>query len=116
LIGDGVFLYRSVFAGSIVWMGTGAITVPSTWDTTDLGSGCAPPSGLPIRGFDLSNGQAAARLDEAAAVVLQTALPAAFNQWGYLFNAAVILYPRTLGAFAADRAEYVVLLNAGWLE
>jgi hypothetical protein len=49
-------------------------------------------------------------------VVLATALPAAFRKWGDLFDVVVLLYPRTLGTFDPAAAEYVVLVNAGWLE
>jgi hypothetical protein len=106
----------TVFAGSIVWMGTGDIIVPSTWDTSDLGSGCAPLPRPSIRGFNLGSSEAGASFDEAADVVLQTALPAAFWQWGYVFDVVVLLYPRSVGAFVPEKAEYIVLVNAGWLE
>jgi hypothetical protein len=108
---------RTVFAGSIVWMGTGEILLPTTWDASDLGSGCGPsPHGFTTRGFNLAGGEATPRFDEAADVALATALPAAFSQWGSLLDVVVLLYPRTVGAFDPTKAEYVVLLNAGWLE
>ncbi|MBN2575702.1 MAG: hypothetical protein JXP73_14140 [Deltaproteobacteria bacterium] len=106
----------TVFAGSIVWMGTGKITVPATWDTSDLGPGCGQPAGWSARGFDLSGGEAADRMREAADVVLATALPSAFSRWGGLLDVVVLLYPRSVGVFDPATAEYVVLLNAGWLE
>jgi hypothetical protein len=53
---------------------------------------------------------------EAADVVLATALPSAFARWGSLLDVVVLLYPRSVGAFDPSTAEYIVLLNAGWLE
>jgi hypothetical protein len=106
----------TVFAGSIVWAGTGSIMLPSAWSTSDLGSRCTPPDSLPVRGFDLIGGQAPAQTNQAAAVVLATALPSAFTSWGSLFDVVVLLYPRSVGDFDPRTAEYVVLLNAGWLE
>ena len=55
-------------------------------------------------------------MTEAAYAVLDTALPAAFWQWGYVFDIMVLLYPRSVGAFNPTTAEYIVLLNAGYLE
>jgi hypothetical protein len=106
----------TVFAGSIVWQGTGYVTVPSTWSMSDLGSGCAHRARPLVRGFDLSQEGATARFDEAADVVLGTALPSAFEHWGYIFDVVVLLYPRTVGGFDPATAEYIVLVNAGWLE
>jgi hypothetical protein len=106
----------TVFAGSIVWMGTGKIMVPAAWDTSDLGPGCGQPMGWSARGFDLSGGQATDHMMEAADVVLATALPSAFARWGSLLDVVVLLYPRSVGAFDPSTAEYIVLLNAGWLE
>ena len=108
---------RTVFAGSIVWMGTGDILLPTTWDASDLGGGCGPPPhAFTARGFNLAGGETELRFAAAADVVVATALPAAFLQWGSLLDVVVLLYPRTLGVFDPTKAEYVVLLNAGWLE
>lgn len=35
---------------------------------------------------------------------------------GYVFGATVLRYPRTVGAFDPTTAEWIVLLNGGWLE
>lgn len=106
----------AVFVGSIVSAGRGDITIPSRWYTSDLGSGCASPASVPVRSFDLSGGQATARMREAADTVLGTALPSAFGQWGHVFDVVVLLYPRAVGMFDPSHAEYIVLVNAGWLE
>ena len=57
-----------------------------------------------------------ADVDAALAVVWQTALPEGLWQGGYVFDAAVLLYPRTVGAFDPATAEWVALVNSGWLE
>ena len=110
----------TVFAGTTYWAGTGEILFPSAWDTSDLGSGCSRPDWLDatirVRSLDLSEGQATAQMTQAAAVVIATAIPPAFEYWGYVFDAVVLLYPRTIGAFDPSKAEYIVLLNGGWLE
>ena len=51
-----------------------------------------------------------------ANVVLATALPSAFAQWGSIFDIVVLSYPRTIGNFEPGTAEYIALVNAGWLE
>jgi hypothetical protein len=106
----------TVFAGSIVWAGMGDIMLPAAWDETDLGSGCASPTGVTVRGFDLASGRATESVTAPANVVLATALPSAFAQWGSIFDIVVLSYPRTIGNFDPSTAEYIVLVNAGWLE
>ena len=108
----------TVFGGSTVWAGKGDINYPKDWNLIDLGSGCPPRERRPARGFDLGQGQplAQAKVDAAVDVVWQTALPAALMQWGYVFDVLVLLYPRSVGAFDPATAEYVVIVNAGWLE
>jgi len=106
----------TVFAGSIVWAGTGNLMVPDRWNTTALGRGCAPVT-VPIRGFDLRSGAPLAtdQSNAAARVVLESALPPAMTKFGGVFDAIVLLYPRTVGSFDPKRAEYIVLLNGGAL-
>ena len=88
-----------------------------TWDKSDLGSGCGPLTALAaVRGFNLVGSEATPRFPAAADVVFATALPAAFSRWGSVLDVVILLYPRTLGAFNPSKAEYVVLLNGGWLE
>jgi hypothetical protein len=106
----------TVFAGSIVWSGTGTLLVPSQWNTSDLGSGC-PSVMFPVRGFDLRSGTEFKNGEYRAAVdvVFGTAIPSAMAKLGGVFEAVVLLYPRTVGAFDPTHAEYIVLLNGGAL-
>ena len=104
-----------------MWAGKGDITYPATWrPAADLGLGCGP-SGIavpPARGFDLGSGQplTAAQVSAAIAPVWQTALPAGLAQGSYFFDAMVLLYPRTVGVFDPAAAEWIVLVDTGWLE
>lgn len=106
----------TVFAGSIVWAGTGTLLVPSAWSTSELGTGC-PSVMFPSRGFDLSSGTEFKNGEYRAAVdvVFGTAIPAAMAKLGGVFEAVVLLYPRTVGVLDPKRAEYIVLLNGGAL-
>jgi hypothetical protein len=110
----------TVFGASIIWMGTGKITHPKTWRAaSQLGSGCPAAGGIPkSQGYDLVQGGALqkADVDKAVAVVLKTAVPAAFWKGGYVFDAVVLRYPRSVGAFNPKTAEWIVLVNGGWLE
>ncbi|MBI2898246.1 MAG: hypothetical protein HYY06_32145 [Deltaproteobacteria bacterium] len=111
----------SVFGGSIIWMGTGEITYPEAWaDADELGEGCADPDEDlgPIRGYDLVGGGDLAQEDAQAAseVVRATVVPGAMWQTGYVFATVVLRYPRSVGAFDPSTAEWIVLVNGGWLE
>jgi hypothetical protein len=110
----------SVFGGSIIWMGTGQITYPKTWrDPDELGSGCPEiKTDKPVKGYDLSMEVSPSEdtYKNAAKVVFKTALPEAIYYGGYLFDVTVLLYPRTVGMFYPGNAEWIVLLNSGWLE
>lgn len=110
----------TVFGGSIVWDGAGDLTWPMAWEEpASLASDCDPEGGIPTqRGLDLRTGEVLADGDVAAAVdvVAQTALLDAFWAGGYAFDAVVLLYPRSVGAFDPATAEWVVLLNGGWLD
>ena len=110
----------TVFGGSIIWMGTGQITHPKTWRAVGpLGANCPPAGGVPkSQGYDLVNGAALAQtdVDKAVAVVLKTAIPGAMWKGGYVFDAVVLRYPRSVGAFDPTSAEWIVLVNGGWLE
>lgn len=109
-----------VFGGSIAWRGQGHISYPRSWNRADeLGAGCpAVGERKPARGYDLRDGDALPEADvrSALAVIEQTALPGAFWKGGYVFGSVVLLYPRTIGAFIPANAEWIVLLNGGWLE
>lgn len=110
----------SVFGGSIVWLGTGEITYPKTWrPAQDLASGCpAVGAPRPLAGYDLATGSKATTAEIAAAhaEVAQTAVPAAFWGGGYLFDVVVLKYARGVGAFDPNTAEWIVIVNGGWLE
>jgi len=103
----------TVFAGSIVWSGTGEAAYPKDWSSTDLGTECyaeEPP--IPVRGFDLSENGKLANAAQIAEPVLRSALIPAFKaKGGHAETALVLLYPRTVGAFDPTVAEYVVLVN-----
>lgn len=102
----------ATFAASIVWAGEGEILYPKDFDTADLGRGCATPASIPVRGIDLTGGQAQPRFEEAVDLVLSTALPAATRRYGESENAVVLIYPRTVGDFVPATTEYIVLLNS----
>jgi hypothetical protein len=104
----------TVFAGSIVWSGTGTLLVPAQWSSSELGRGCSSPM-FPIRAFDLRSGSAFTSGDWSAAarVVFESALPSALVKLGGVFDSVLLLYPRTVGEFDPKKAEYVMLINGG---
>jgi|GEM_PF-1162477 len=110
----------AVFGGGIVWDGTGDITWPTSWSpASDLGEGCPASGGFgTTRGFDLVNGADldADAVSAALAAVADTALPAAIWHGGYAFDAVVLRYPRSVGVFDPASAEWIVLVNGGWLD
>lgn len=111
----------TLFGGAIIWDGAGEITYPQEWRSPEsLGEDCEPIEGGPIfRTFDLVGGQA--RLDpelvkELIERVRHTPLAEGFSRSGYVFDAAVLSYPRSVGSFDPSTAEWIVIVNAGWLE
>jgi hypothetical protein len=111
----------AVFGGSIIWMGGGAITHPTEWrEPASLGFGCASSGpGFPsARGFDLNAGSALSQneIDQALGVVWSSALPVGLSMVHSVFDAVVLLYPPSVGVLDPSVAEYVVLVNSGWLE
>lgn len=113
----------AIFGASIVWSGTGEITLPATWrPSAELGLGCTaiavdPPP--PSTSVDLAQGQAAvapAAFAAALAQSEQTAVASGLLAAHYIFERMVLLYPRTVGAFDPARAEWIVILESGWLE
>ncbi len=110
----------TVFGASIIWSGAGDINYPETWrDAGGLASGCLPSGGISSRdGWDLRGGSALPESDVNAAIgtVLATAVPGAYWSVGYVFHGTVLLYPRSVGVFQPETAEWVVLVHGGWLE
>ncbi len=112
----------SVFGGSVVWMGQGDVSYPVTWrDAASLGPDCIPAVNAlppPARGFDLRDGTTLDAKDVEAPLdqAWVTALPDGLLSVGHVFDAAVLLYPRTLGDFDPSTAEWVVSIQSGWLE
>jgi hypothetical protein len=110
----------ALFGGSIVWDGAGDITYPTTWrPAAELASGCAHSGGAGVAlGYDLVFGGplSSPEVDAAVAVVADTALMQAFWGGGYVFTTVVLRYPRSVGFFDPNTAEWVVILSGGWLE
>jgi hypothetical protein len=112
---------KTVFGGSTVWSGTGDIIYPPTWrPAAQIGLGCATANlrGRKGVGWDLGRGKALspAEVNAALAPVWQTGLVAGMWRNNYVFDTVVLLYPRTFGVFDPERAEWIVLVNGGWLE
>jgi len=111
----------SVFGGSIIWMGTGDITYPDDWrPASDLGQDCPRyPTLPPAVGYRIAESSEALSAGEVSAaldVVWDTALPEGMWTSNYIFDAVVLLYARSVGAFDPSTAEWIVLVNGGWLE
>ncbi len=112
---------KTVFGGSIVWMGAGEISYPTDWRGGDeLAPGC--PSDTGITGsnhYDLVDGTTLSAEDAAAAInaLKNTALPAAMArvEGMYTGRVVVIRYPRTVGAFDPSTAEWIILLKGHML-
>jgi hypothetical protein len=110
-----VYTGLTVFAGGIVWAGTGEIEFPSGWSlATELGS-CAPPDLVPTPSVVGPATATFAPMDPTLRV-WSTALPRALSlQDASLLNVAVMLYPRTVGAFDPTTSEYIVFVNWDWV-
>jgi hypothetical protein len=118
----------TVFGASIVWAGKGDIEFPTSWrDPAELGPGCpgmyrsrlGPGPGYDLCGintgpepFTLAESDIEAALD----VLHDTGLPDAVWYGGYVFGSVVLCYPRKVGVFDPGSAEWIVLVNGGWLE
>ena len=50
------------------------------------------------------------------AAVADTAVPAAFWADGCLFDIVVLRYPRNVGVFDPSSAQWIVVVNGGWLD
>lgn len=123
VIGTGV--RQAVFGGGIVWAGRGDITYPLGFrGPGELVTNCIPPATWRdpsfgrITSYDL--GSAGGALPDSTvgfvlAQVARTPVFAAAWAGGYVFETAVLLYPRTVGGLEPASAEYVVLIASGWL-
>ncbi len=111
----------SVFGASIVWMGRGDISYPTSWQPAgELGSGCIQHIDAPVpaaRGFNLDSTKSlsSSELDPVVHEVWSTALPEALHGAGTVLDAMVLLYPRSEGAFQPESAEWVVMINSSGL-
>lgn len=99
---------------------SGDFDATKPWSTTDLGSDCTTATMPPWRGVDLrATGTTAPQFEQAANVVLASALPESFARWGSLQDVLVVAFPGqgpTAGPRASgppSSAEYIVLLNGG---
>lgn len=113
-------LGRMVFAASVVWAGRGDIRFPAEWrDPSELGDGCGRGGGIPrAHGYNLGAGTdlEAATVDRVIGAVARTALPAALAQGGSVFDAVVLPYERSSGGLVDEVAEWIVVVNGGWME
>lgn len=94
----------------------GPIVAPASWSETDLGVGCATPTQVPVRTFDLReplpNPKAPPKsAEDAVNAVLSTALPAGLAALGGAKNVVALLFPQWRYG-EGHRLEYVVLVNA----
>jgi hypothetical protein len=106
----------ATFSASFYWMGGEGVTYPKAWSTGDLGRGCNTPKPRNTQMVNLSARVTDVNMLEAASVVLSTALPTAFQSWGSTLGTTVLLYPLTRGSFDPEKAEFIVLLDGGWLD
>jgi hypothetical protein len=107
----------TLFGGTFIWQGYGDITYPTGWrDPGELGSACAAQA-VPAsaRGYNLVVGEdlAADKIDAALADIADTALPDALALRGELRGAIILEYPRKLGLYEGQTAEWIVILNGG---
>jgi hypothetical protein len=108
----------AIFGGSTIWDGAGDITYPLSWrDPSEAGSGCARSVGGSQDGWDLVDGTplGTTDVDLALAAVENTAIPEAMWRVGYVFHAVVLRYPRSVGELDPTTAEWIVLIDGGWL-
>ncbi len=126
-VADGEVALVSGTTGLTVFGGTwgtgepGDLTYPAAWrDAALLAQACPPSGGVPdSRGFDLTDGASQltyGETDPVLAVIADTALLAGFWHGGYVFDATVLLYPRTVDPVDPGTAEWIVVIGGGWLE
>lgn len=104
-----------LFEGSIVWDGMGDIDYPDELeDPLMLGTGCAdtqPPQAVELWPYNFIEGDHHVLPDEADPIIDAVWDTAVFYTVTSGTTIAVIAYPRTVGAFAPDVAEFVVIID-----
>ena len=109
----------TVFGATIIWMGAGDIVHPDSFRHPDsLGSGCPDVGGLHDLAFTAlaCEGTSTPDLEAVLESVADTAMPAAMQYAGHIESVVVLCYARTVGGMDPTTAEWIVVLNAGWLE
>jgi len=110
----------TLFGGALDLSGGGAIQYPLLWRSSRvLGKGCARGAEVEKKiGFNLIQGTQLEdkEVAEVTDAVMNTALPEAFRRNGYLFESVVFLYSPRLSKLDPQAAEWIVILNGGWLE
>jgi hypothetical protein len=110
--------FGTIFSASILRKGEGEMLTPNAWSTKDLGVGCRPGKKVaaPSQAYDLRSGtkMPAAESQAIAALAQKTVLPGLWETSGGNYEVSmVLLYPRTMGDFNPQTAEYLVFLR-GW--
>lgn len=111
-------LQALAFEGSIVFDGSGDIEFPDEWSPpAELGSGCTPAElPEPVVYDALSDQEDSPLPADAVSLVTEaiatTALPAALGSAGPIRRFVILRYPRSVGAFNPESAEYIVLLES----
>lgn len=101
------------FAGGIVWAGRGEIAMPTNFRPAhELGTHCGPPATVvTAEGFVPGDEMKDERV-RALVAVMRTALPWTLRAMGWAASYYVVGYPRTVGLFAPDAAEWIVVIDA----
>jgi hypothetical protein len=95
---------------------SGSILAPGSWSETDLGVGCARPARASVRALDLREQLPTPTPqptsgEEAARVVLSTAIPAGLAEMGGAKSIVALLYPQWRFG-EGHRLEWIVLINS----
>lgn len=108
----------TVFWGTTVLLGRGAIESPTTWTPPPPSTGpcahSAPPTMRLVQGTMDGAGVALTEMDLQAAVsaVWNTAIPAAIGRVQSVTSGLVVAYPRALDAFDPTSAETLVVIDS----
>jgi hypothetical protein len=93
---------------------SGPVIAPASWSQSDLGAGCAAPPSVRVQTFDLrEEGKTTPPKsgEDAARMVLSTALPGGLAELGGVRNVVTLLFANYSGTVPIP-LEYVVLVNA----